>query len=53
MHNHVRSLCNGTYKYDGKENGKHKWAKPNTNQKVFWHGSAWDIFWGGLSPENK
>lgn len=52
VNNHVRQECNGPYKYDGQENGKHKWAKPNTNMKVYWHGSAWDIFWGGVSPEN-
>ena len=44
--------CNGRYKYDGRENGKPKFAKtPGTMPKVFWTGHSWDCFWSGCSPE--
>lgn len=53
---HIRDQCNGLYTYDGKENGKPAWKKPGS--KVFWtfwggRGHTWDIYWGGISPENK
>lgn len=53
---HIRPDCNGVYTYNGKENGKDAWAK--TGSKVFWthwagRGHTWDIYWGGISPENK
>jgi len=48
-HDHPDS--NGTYEYDGEENGKPKWAKSGTNMKLFWTGSSWDVSWGGFSPE--
>jgi hypothetical protein len=40
---------NGTYKHDGEENGKPKWAK--NGMKIFWTGGSWDCFYGGYSPE--
>jgi hypothetical protein len=48
--------CNGRYAYDGEENGKPKYAKsPGGSPKIFWtdwgRGAAWDIYWGGYSPE--
>ena len=45
--------CNGKYEYDGKENGKVKYAKvPGSSPKLFWTGHSWDCAWGGYSPES-
>jgi hypothetical protein len=40
---------NGTYKHDGEENGKSKWAKGG--MKIFWTGGSWDCYCGAYSPE--
>lgn len=58
LHGHARQDCNGVYKYRGKENGKPCWGHHCGKAKVFWtfwngRGHTWDIYWGGVSPENK
>jgi len=46
---HDHPDCNGTYEYDGDENGKPKWTKGGI--KLFWTGGSWDVCFGGFSPE--
>lgn len=47
---HDRPEHNGTYVYDGEENGKPKWAKDG-KARIFWNRRSWDVAWGGYSPE--